>query len=237
VKLKTTTKKSDNPYKYEGWIEGKGIEVLESTCVGFIGETFPMSRGNCFSLMVKSKHGEESCRVLNFCIENLEELVKRKIIKLPVKVLVIPRPNGNSRGICVIHDTRIPHEWYYEDFCPTCSPIELLTPAQRLMKWRKIDSGVLVCQNGFETEGIQTKTEKLKVKWSIESEQDFKQAGYKLSPAFITLPSGILVPPTQEQFNKEVQRRVGKPSDMLKRYGVKRVNKNFYAKVKVEKRK
>jgi hypothetical protein len=37
-----------------------------------------------------------------------------------------------------------------------------------------------------------------------------------------------------QQFDKEIQRRLKNPSDLLKRYGVKKINKKFYAKVKIK---
>ena len=102
-----------------------------STMVGSIGE-YPRSFGNCFSLI--DDEGRE-VRIVNFYLENLEELLRRKTIEWPVKVLKLSDSTG------VIHDFRVSDEWYNEKWCETCCPRELLPINQRLKFDRKVGRG------------------------------------------------------------------------------------------------
>lgn len=110
-------------------------EAVATTCqtlVGYTTNTFPMKSGNCFSVKCSDGSGH---RIVNFCIENLQELLNREILEYPIKIGVL------REGIAVIHDERIPDEWYDKRFCEVCCPSDLLPVPQRLQHLRDIASG------------------------------------------------------------------------------------------------
>ena len=117
---------ANNPV--EGWQKAKATKMGFRTCVGYFGTDYPWSSGNCFDL--------DGHRILNFNYENFIELQSRTVISWPVDIMII------ENGLALIHDSRILHEWYSQNFCITCCPIRLLPAPQRLKQLREIDSGV-----------------------------------------------------------------------------------------------
>lgn len=105
--------------------------IAGQTLVGSYGE-FPRKSGNCFS--VRDEKNKEY-KILNFKVENLQELIERNIISWPVKCVELNERNA------VINDGRIPDEWYANHFCETCTPSSLLPLPQRLQQLRDIQRG------------------------------------------------------------------------------------------------
>lgn len=97
----------------------KATEIGSQTMVGYADAPFPRQRGNCFSML-----GEDGnyYRIVNFGVENLEELIRRKVVEFPVEIeLVEDRPYQGQR-LAMVRDERIPAEWYNERRCSTCWP-------------------------------------------------------------------------------------------------------------------
>lgn len=78
-----------------------GIRIGMRTLVAYMGD-FPRESGNCFSMVTENK----SYGIVNFHAENLEELIERKVVKWPIKIIPI------SEKEALICDERIPNEWY-----------------------------------------------------------------------------------------------------------------------------
>ena len=104
-----------------------GIKIEEQTLIGSFGD-FPRKIGNCFSIVTESK---KRYSIVNFVVENLEELLKREVIKWPIKILPI------SKAEAVICDERIPDEWYRLEYCATCCPDSLLPHPQKAKHLRQ----------------------------------------------------------------------------------------------------
>ncbi len=130
------------------------LNVTSCTLVGFIGDEYPMKSGNCFSVNI----GEAGTRrIINFNHENLEELIARKIVEFPIKVLPL------SEGHALIADERIPDEWYSDRFCETCTPHDLLPPQQKLKYMLDKMRGDIE-ESSFEFNGQQIKLISVNVK-------------------------------------------------------------------------
>jgi hypothetical protein len=175
------------------------IEMGSQTCIGVIDKHFPLSSGNCFSL----RTGKKGYKVLNFNAENFEELFKKKKLSWPVKIIDV------GDGCCFIHDDRIPGNWYQERICRVCAPYRLQSIPEQLKRWRDLASGRRVEKNGMISEKIECEQRALKVKWSLEAQEDlksvdepilmgFKGAAPKKAPGYVFAPykpgSKILVP-------------------------------------------
>jgi hypothetical protein len=104
------------------------------TCVGYSG-SFPRLRGNCFDLRTADK---QYFKILNFHAENLEYALQHGLIDWPIKI----RPMEHR--CAVIHDCRIPHDWYMQEFCTICTPDDLLPLPQKLARERDIETGALI---------------------------------------------------------------------------------------------
>jgi len=111
----------------------KAVSIGSQTLVGYMkSDGRPLDHGNCFS--VTSETGEHY-KILNFNVENLNYLISIGI-SMPVDIHVM------SDRHAVIHDARIPHEWYSKTFCTTCCPESMLPIAQRLANAREVLQGV-----------------------------------------------------------------------------------------------
>jgi hypothetical protein len=124
-----------------------------------------VSTNNCFGVETSDKKGY---RIVNFYYETLEELLKNKTIKWPVKIKTI------GEHTAVISDPRIPDDCYRTEFCEVCCPSDLLPLQQKLRREREIARGDLVVCDGFETRKIFSLTRKLKGKWTVEQSKDLK---------------------------------------------------------------
>jgi hypothetical protein len=123
------------------WVKGKSIGG--HTLLGVNTSKYPVKHGNCFDMVISRDKG---VKIVNFYVENLEELIRRNEITLPVKIGMISEHCG------VIMDERIPHDWYSDRFCEVCCPDRLLPITQRLRIWRDEESGKRVTtksENGY----------------------------------------------------------------------------------------
>ena len=140
------------------------IRITGQTLVGSSG-SFPRKFGNCFS--IEAENGK-NYRILNFKVENIKELIKRKVLSWPIKC------ESLSEHSAVINDGRIPDDWYMDRFCEVCTPIDLLPLPQRLKHLRDIQRGKRIeHENGsisFEIDPVPAK--ELKVNWKIEKATD-----------------------------------------------------------------
>jgi hypothetical protein len=150
----------------------KGEAITTVTCVGYHHDSFPYPSGNCFS--VKTSSG--GSRIVNFNYENLIELEKRGVITFPIDIIPI------SENSAVIHDSRIPNEWYDTRFCEVCCPHNLLPIPQQLAYNRKILQGKITEHSVTNDDGTVIKyvrhviepvpTRRLNKKWSVELADD-----------------------------------------------------------------
>ena len=108
----------------------KALHVTITTLIGVIGKA-PFSYGNCFS--VRADDGN-AYRIVNMVLENLDVLIKSGLT-YPIDIKVL------GDGVAVMHDRRIPDDWYKSDFCETCCPYELLPMPQQLQRERHIMQG------------------------------------------------------------------------------------------------
>ncbi len=172
------------------------VEMGSQTCVGFINRDFPMPRGNCFNIGVKSGKKIAFYKVLNFNAENMTELFKRNKISWPIKII------DAGDGCCFIHDDRIPGNWYQEHICRSCAPYRLQSVQGQLERWRDLESGRRVEKNGMISIKIEAEKRTLKCKWSAEAKEDLNLSNIKgkskTNPGVIYAPykpgSKILVP-------------------------------------------
>jgi len=107
------------------------IQVTGSTMVGIMGSKFPLPRGNCFS--VETVEGERF-RIANFGLENWEEMIRRGI-GFPIKIMKIDERRA------IVHDERIPDNWYDNNWCEICCPRSLLPKQQLHAHDRAIKNG------------------------------------------------------------------------------------------------
>ena len=105
--------------------------ITSVTLVGIIEDKFPLIHGNCFGVKVKSE--DNDYRIVNFYVENLEHVIKEKIIDWPIKIKIL------ENRIAVIHDSKIPDEYYNQGFCTVCCPERLLPVTQKLLHERQED--------------------------------------------------------------------------------------------------
>jgi len=149
--------------------------VTTVTLVGYFGK-YPRESGNCFSVSVGK---DENYRIINFNHENLEKLIKDKIVSFPIKISKL------SDGIAIIADERIPDEWYSKRFCETCTPSDLLPIPQRLKHFLDIERGIRE-EKIFEIGG-----------------QKIKAVSIKVEPRIVNIPIKITRSGDIEQNEKE----------------------------------
>lgn len=144
--------------------------ITSTTLVGTMGKKFPLANGNCFSVECDDK---TEYRIVNFVLENLEQLIKIKQLQWPVLILPI------SERQAVIVDERIPEDWFSNDYCEVCCPFNLLPHNQQMRYVRKL---VRKDIEEFESED----------KKSIYTVQKFKPVERKLDPKWtIKVEEGI----------------------------------------------
>ena len=135
------------------------------TLVGSSGP-FPRKFGNCFSVVDESG---KSYKILNFKIENIEELVRLKELSWPIKCEAL------SEHSAVINDGRIPDDWYQDHFCEVCTPLDLLPLPQRLQHLRDIQRGKREeSANGIVIRVDPVVHKKKEINWKVEPTQDFE---------------------------------------------------------------
>lgn len=144
--------------------------ITMTTLVGVIKQNFPLAHGNCFSVECDDK---TEYRIVNFVLENLEQLIKTKQIEWPVKILPI------SERQAVVVDERIPEAWFNDHYCETCCSFDLLPHNQQMQYVRKLLRKDI---EEFESED----------KKSIYTVQKFKPTERKLDPKWkIEVEEGI----------------------------------------------
>ena len=135
--------------------------ITTQTLVGSYGK-FPRQFGNCFSVRACGKE----YRILNFKVENLEHLIEKRGLSWPVQIHVL------SDDCAVLHDSRIPHDFYSSEFCACCTPYDLLPLQQKLHLARR----VLTREDVYSESGIITsvipKTTELRTGWRIVVQPD-----------------------------------------------------------------
>ena len=102
------------------------------TLVGILKDNYPLTDGNCFSVNVENE--VKDYRIVNFGYENLKELL-RQGLTWPIKIKIL------SGRTAIIHDYRIPDDWYFEHFCGVCCPQSLLPVNQQVQRERAIERG------------------------------------------------------------------------------------------------
>lgn len=106
------------------------LKITGHTLLGVGGEP-PHSSGNCFSVEADDKR---EYRIVNFVYENFHHVLKQGV-SWPVKIKVL------RDHIAVIHDSRIPDEWYMARFCEVCCADDLLPVPQILAHERQEERG------------------------------------------------------------------------------------------------
>ncbi len=104
------------------------------TLVGYMISEYPAKKGNCFSV---STDCGGYYKIVNFSYENMVEAINRGI-SYPIKI----RQIGDKTAI--VHDCRIPDDWYDARWCEVCCPESLLPVTQMLEHERQVSSGVRV---------------------------------------------------------------------------------------------
>jgi len=105
--------------------------ITTTTLIGVMLDKFPSDRGNCFSILATD---DKQYRIVNFHYENIKMVIELGI-EIPIKIQIL----GN--GMAIIHDERIPDEWYNNKFCEVCCPERLLPYPQILTHQRQIARG------------------------------------------------------------------------------------------------
>jgi len=111
----------------------EAVGIGGCTLVGYMSNNFPMRSGNCFTVV--NKEGKDY-KIANFGHEDLEEAMRRGIT-FPIPILIL------AEGVAVIHDPRIPDDWYWEGFCGICTPNDLLSTTSKLAHQRGIECGAI----------------------------------------------------------------------------------------------
>jgi hypothetical protein len=114
------------------------FERTNATDIGFVSlvgvysSEWPIKWGNYFSM---SAEDGKSYQIVNFWYENLEQLLEHKEIEFPIPLLIL------DDGYAMIHDPRIPDDWYVKDSVSTCVPRRYHTIHQQAKHQRGIDGG------------------------------------------------------------------------------------------------
>ncbi len=96
--------------------------------------TPPHKRGNCFSVITDNGGERKEYRIVNFNFENLEALLS-KGLTWPIRIML------KSPTVAIIYDTRIPYNWYQEQYCTTCCPHNLLPEPQQVQNILEMECG------------------------------------------------------------------------------------------------
>lgn len=149
------------------------LKVTEHTLVGVMSDKFPISRGNCFSVLAND---QKNYKVVNMNLENLEFLIKEdNRVSWPIEIKLL----GN--GYCKIIDKRIPKNYLDKDYCIICTSRNLLPFVQRINMWindiiyilngtRKYSTAILDDGTKLKmmSQTIKGKPKMLNSKWQVE---------------------------------------------------------------------
>jgi hypothetical protein len=120
-------------------MDKNNIDYIDGiTSCHLVGYFFDMeegmwNQGNCFSV-INSKT-KEQFKIVNFGYENLTMLLDMKIVEYPIRIFKL-----NDR-VAIILDERIPLRFYWEKYCTSCCPHDLLPLPQRVEHDLKIRLG------------------------------------------------------------------------------------------------
>lgn len=94
--------------------------ITGHTLLGVMGKP-PFKSGNCFSVLAGGSEceGDNEFKIVNFCHENLEHLLKCGLT-WPIKIAVL------AGRTAIFHDERIPDAFYSDHYCEVCCPESLL---------------------------------------------------------------------------------------------------------------
>lgn len=192
-------------------INATGID--ETTCIGVMKTQYPLEYGNCFAVCTENGG---SYGIVNFILENLEEAIKRGVT-WPIRLLKLDDRHA------IIHDSRIPYNWYKKDWCETCCSKELLPEHQQLEKQRQEERGEIIytkTKDGFVMTTIdRSKAPDLRTK--EERPQD------ELEP-------GLVYAPYISQVKSEISASLEPISSaILERYKNKEINPKYYGKITI----
>jgi hypothetical protein len=139
----------------------KATSITSVTLIGASGDKFPLRHGNCFS--VKTDDGER--KIVNFFYENLKHLIDNGLA-FPIDIESI------SKHHAIIHDDRIPEDFYETRYCEVCCPTSLLPIPQQKARERLISSGKLIVKQCgdyiLEKMNVEAKLHPLKAKFTLE---------------------------------------------------------------------
>ena len=87
---------------------------------------------------------------MNFNLENIEELIRIGQITWPIKIKEIGTQllESDRSNWAVIHDERIPDDWFQDNWCEICCPQVLLPIHQRDRHERQEACGAREVRNG-----------------------------------------------------------------------------------------
>jgi hypothetical protein len=144
----------------------EAVACGEVSCVGFLNQTFPSAWGNYFSLVDSE---DNYYKIINFHHENFDELFRTGVIEYPVNMKVL------EKGFAMLHDIRIPNEWYMTKTMTTTVPVKYYTIHQKAEYERGIERGNIVDKrNGIVSYKIDTPVKTLNTKWSPVKEDPVK---------------------------------------------------------------
>jgi hypothetical protein len=103
------------------------------TLVGSIGNTYPKSSGNCFGLIADKEY-----RIGNMNVENLQYLIKEKIIDFPIEIDTL----DDKRAL--ITDEILPKDFIDKGVCTICFPYKYWTDEQKKIYEGRVASGEIV---------------------------------------------------------------------------------------------
>ncbi len=108
----------------------KAYSIGEETTIGVSGKA-PFTHGNCFGVHTGQRiwSKEPSYKIVNFNVENLRHLLEAGLT-WPIEIFPI------SERHALIHDKRIPREFYDKEYCSLCCPRDLWPEPQR-MEWER----------------------------------------------------------------------------------------------------
>lgn len=109
-------------------LQAERITGATMMCVRY--PTYPFPSGNCFSVLVAT----DRFRIVNFNLENLREAVKRGVT-WPIQIVDL------GEGRAMIHDSRIPDDWYAKEFCTVCTPVYMMPIDQQAKRDRHVLQG------------------------------------------------------------------------------------------------
>ena len=133
----------------------KALKLTSQTLIGVLKSTYPVKHGNCFSVLADD---DNEYKIINFFAENWEEAIKRGVA-LPIGIRII------TNRLAVIHDGRIPDNWYPDKFCEVCCPDHLLPINQKLAHERGLMNGsrheFYISERSDKIKGVTIKYSKL----------------------------------------------------------------------------